>query len=279
MMKQLLQRVTGVMLMMLAVSAAHAQEYNSTWEQVIGTGVLRAGCIPGEPWGYKDPKTGEWSGFGPDIAKLLAEELKVKMECVETAWSGAGPGLQANQFDLVAGLDATPQRAMAIDFSTHPMVYYGVAVLARRDHQFESWEDLNNSDVIVSVPLGTSNDRAASDRLPKATFIRPKTGAEAIATWISKRSHLVVGSSTWLAFQNRALDNIGKVVVPSPASFSSADVGLRKEADKRWRDWVSVAIAYYYNRGHTQKVYDDFLTSRGMDPAEAPPILKEHYKF
>ena len=267
-MRHLLHGVVGALVMMLAATPGQAQEYNSTWEQVMGTGVLRAGCIAAEPWGYKDPKTGEWGGFGPKIAQLLADELKVEMKCVETTWSGAVPGLQANQFDLVAGLDATPQRAMAIDFSTHPMVYYGVAVLARRDHQFESWEDLNNPDV-----------RAASDRLPKATFIRPKTSAEAIAAWLSKRSHLVVGSSTWLAFQNRALDNIGKVVVPSPASFSTADIGLRKEKDKRWRDWVSVAIAYYYNRGHTQKIYDDFLKSRGMDPAEAPPILKEYYKF
>lgn len=278
-MKRLLQGAAGALLLALAAVPGQAQEYDSTWDQVMGTGVLRAGCIPGEPWGFKDPKTGEWSGFGPGIAQLLADELKVKMECVETTWSGAVPGLQANQFDIVAGLDATPQRAMAIDFSTHPMVYYGVAVLARRDHEFNSWEDLNNPDITVSVPLGTSNDRAASDRLPEATFIRPKTGGEAIAAWVSKRSHLVVGSSTWLAFQNRALNNIGKVIIPNPASFSSADVGLRKEKDKRWRDWVSVAIAYYYNRGHTQKVYDDFLTSRGMDPSEAPPILKEHYKF
>ncbi len=278
-MRQLLHGVVGALLLVLVAAPGQAQKYDSTWDQVMGTGVLRAGCIAAEPWGYKDPKTGKWGGFGPEIARLLAEEMKVKMECVETTWSGAVPGLQANQFDLVAGLDATPQRAMAIDFSTHPMVYYGVAVLARRDHQFKSWEDLNKPEVIVSVPLGTSNDRAASDRLPKATFIRPKTSGEAIAAWVSKRSHLVVGSSTWLAFQNRALDNIGKVVVPSPASFSSADVGMRKEKDKRWRDWVSVAIAYYYNRGHTQKIYDDFLTSRGMDPAEAPPILKEYYKF
>ena len=278
-MYRILSCALGAILMMFATAPGQAQEYSSTWEQVTESGVLRAGCIPGEPWGYKDPKTGEWGGFGPEIARLLAAELKVEMECVETTWSGAVPGLQANQFDIVAGLDATPQRAMAIDFSTSPMVYYGVAVLARRDHEFASWDELNNPDVIVSVPLGTSNDRAASDRLPDATFIRPKTGAEAIAAWVSGRSNLVVGSSTWLAFQNRALDNIGKVVVPSPASFSSADVGMRKESDKRWRDWVSVAIAYYYNRGHTQKIYDDFLRSRGMDPAEAPPILKEYYKF
>lgn len=277
-MPKLLKNLSIALILVLMSGNGEAADYKSTFDQVMGTGVLRAGCIPGEPWGYKDPKTGEWSGFGPDMAKLLAAELKVKVECVETTWSGAVPGLQANQFDIVAGLDATPQRALAIDF-VYPMVYYGVAVLARRDHKFKSWDDLNNKDIIVSVPLGTSNDRAASDRLPKATFFRPKTGAEAISAWVSKRAHLVVGSSTWLAFQNRALDNIGKVVIPSPASFSSADVGMRKEKDKRWRDWLGVAIAYYYNRGQTQKVYDDFLRKRGMDPAEAPPILKEHYKF
>ena len=62
----------------------------------------------------------------------------------------------------------------------------------------------------------------------------------------------------------------GKIV---RASASSAAV--RREADKTWRDWVSTAIAYYYETNQTQVWYDEFLVSFGVDPNATPPIRKE----
>ena len=45
----------------LAGSAAQAQ---STWQQIKQKGELRIGVTPGEPWYFKDPGSGEWSGIG-----------------------------------------------------------------------------------------------------------------------------------------------------------------------------------------------------------------------
>lgn len=256
-------------------STGYAQAQESTWEQIKSTGVIRVGCAPSEPWYFKDPDSGEWSGIGPGITALLAEEMKVDWKCVETTWANAVAGLQANQFDLMVGLDATPQRALAIDFPTGKLLYYAVAVLARPDLEFESWDDLNKPTVKVAVPLGTSNDRAISDVLPNAQFERTKGAAEAVASFASGRADLVGGSSLWLAMQNRALGNKGKVVIPTPSSASTSSIGVRKEADKRWRDWLGIAIDFYYFRGQTTKVYEDFLTMRGVDPATAPSIKIE----
>jgi polar amino acid transport system substrate-binding protein len=275
------RRVLSPLLALAALAAAlqaEAQE-TSTWEQIRKTGVIRLGCVQAEPWYYKDPKTGQWGGLGPGVTKLVAEELKLKWECVETTWGNGVAGLQANQFDMMFGLDATPQRAVSIDFTSGPTMYYAVAVLARKDLKTDRWEDLNKPEVKVAVPLGTSNDVAMTKILTKATFERTKGSPEAIASFASGRADLVGGSSIWLHFQNRALDFKGKVVIPAPAQAATADVGVRKETDKRWRDWLSVAMNYYYIRGITQQVYDEYQASRGMDPALSPPIMKERMNF
>ena len=255
----------------LSFQAAHAQEI-STWDLIQETQTVRVGCINAEPWGFKDPSSGEWSGIGPGFGELVAAELQVKMECVETTWGNAVAGLQANQYDLVAGLDATPQRALAIDFAAGALVYYAVAVLARKDLEADTWDALNSPDVEVVVPLGTSNDRALSKVLTEANFTRTASSPEAIATFASGRADVVGGSSMWLMMQNHALGDQGKVIIPKPVAAATAGVGIRKEADKQWRDWLGISLDYFYWRGSMVKVYEDFLTSRGIDPAAAPGI-------
>ncbi len=258
-----------------AAGFAQAAENMSTWDQIQKSGVVRVGCANSEPWYYKDPATGKWSGIGPGITELLAEDLGVEWECVETTWGNAVAGLQANQFDMMVALDATPKRALSIDFPNGTLLYYAVGVLAQPNMKVVKWSEMNNPDTQVAVPLGTSNDRAISAMLPDAKFERTKGSAEAIASFAAGRADVVGGGVMWLMMQNRALGGQGQVIIPKPASASTTSVGVRREDDKRWRDWLGVAIDFYYHRGKTVKVYEDFLVSRGIDPATAPGIKLE----
>ena len=244
----------------------------STWDQIKETKKIRVGCAPSEPWYYRDPKTGTWSGIGPGIADLLAQELQVEWECVETTWGNAVAGLQANQFDMVVALDATPQRALAIDFATGTLLYYAVGIMVPKDSTVDTWAELNNPDKSISVALGTSNDRAITGLLPNANIVRSKTYAEALASYFAGRVEAVGGSAQSLAFTAREQLGSHKVVIPKPPSASTTSIGIRKEPDKTWRDWLSVAVDYYYHRGQTARVYKEFIESRGMDPALAPTI-------
>lgn len=244
----------------------------STWEQIKASKKIRVGCATSEPWYYRDPATGKWSGIGPGIAALLAEEMKVDWECVETTWGNAVAGLQANQFDMVVALDATPQRALAIDFASGTLLYYAVGIMVPENSPIESWEQLNKPEMKVAVALGTSNDRAISGLLPNATIVRSKTYAEVLASYLAGRVDAAGGSALALAFGAREQSKGHKVIVPKPPSASTTSIGIRKEPDKTWRDWLSVAVDYYYHRGQTMKVYTDFIRSRGMDPSVVPSI-------
>jgi polar amino acid transport system substrate-binding protein len=105
----------------------------STWDAIKKRGSIRLGVIPSEPWYYKDPSSNEWSGLGVALGKQIADEMGVKLDMVETTWGNAVAALQANQIDVLFVLDATPKRALAIDFIFSPLLYYALSVLVKEE--------------------------------------------------------------------------------------------------------------------------------------------------
>jgi polar amino acid transport system substrate-binding protein len=57
----------------------------------------------------------------------------VKFEPVEVTWGTAIAALQGNKIDMMSMMDATPERAQAVDFPKTPLLFYSLAVLARDD--------------------------------------------------------------------------------------------------------------------------------------------------
>src|SRR5437660_11783206 len=53
------------------------------------------------PFNFKDPKTGQLTGFEVDVANLIAAKLGVKPEFTTTEWSGILAGLVAGKYDVI----------------------------------------------------------------------------------------------------------------------------------------------------------------------------------
>jgi polar amino acid transport system substrate-binding protein len=257
-----------------ATSSANAQAQAGTLQQIRDRGELRVGVAPGEPWFFKDQRSGEWHGIGWGVAVALARELNVKPIPVETTWGNAIAGLQAGQFDVMFVLDATPQRALAVDFPVQPMFYYAQGVLVRDGLPAKAWEDLNKPEVRIGVILGTSPDRDVTARLPKAQIERFPSGDETAAAFQAGRVDAISLFHPALVML-RARVKRGTVVLPGPIRESSTSAGVRRDADKSWRDWLGLAMAYLYTTGETQKIYEEYLKFRGIDPAQAPAVMRE----
>ena len=116
--------VVGVALGVFATGIALAQQPASTWQQIKQRGELRIGVTPGEPWYFKDPATGEWSGIGYRMGQQIAKDLGVKLVPVETTWGNSVAAIQANQIDVMFVLDATDERKKAVDFPDAPFFWY-----------------------------------------------------------------------------------------------------------------------------------------------------------
>jgi len=258
-----------------AAQPSWSQE-KSTWDAIQDSKTLRVGVTQAPPWYFKNPATNEWSGLGVSVGKAMAETLGVAMEPVEVSWGTAVSALQANQIDIMFVLDATPARAMAIDFPAQPLLYYALAVLADDDLKIDTWEDLNKDGIKVAVTQGTTMDTYVTSRLTKAEILRFPSNGEAVAAFQSRRVNAVSLFHPPLIAMRQKIGR-GQIVLPKPIRQSTSSAGVRIETDTRFRDWVNTAISYYYQTGQTQEWYEQFLKEFGMDPSSVPAIRREDW--
>lgn len=279
MFKSILTKLAGALLaagaLFGAAGTGHAQD-TSTWDAIKDRGSLRIGVTQAPPWFYKDPAGTEWTGLGSSIGKAMATELGVEFEPVEVTWGTAVAALQANKIDVMFVLDATPKRALAIDFPAQPLLYYALAVLADDDLSITTWDDLNKDGMKIAVTQGTTMDRYVTARLDKAEILRFPSNGESVAAFQSRRVNAVSLFHPPLIAMRKKIGR-GQIVLPSPVRQSASSAGVRRETDKTFRDWVNTAIAYYYATGQTQVWYEEFLASFDVDPATVPAIRREDW--
>lgn len=267
--------LVAVSTIFFAVDLAQAQE-KSTWESIKERGSLRIGVTQAPPWFFKDPAGDEWTGLGSSIGKAMAKELGVEFKPVEVTWGTAVAALQANKIDIMFVLDATPKRALAIDFPAQPLLYYALAVLADDGLKIQTWEDLNKPGIKIAATQGTTMDRYVTTRLDKAEILRFPSNGESVAAFQSGRVNAVSLFHPPLIAMRKKIGR-GQIVLPSPVRQSASSAGVRRETDKTFRDWVNTAISYYYATGQTQAWYEEFLTSFGVDPSTVPAIRRENW--
>jgi polar amino acid transport system substrate-binding protein len=213
---------------------------------------------------------------GISMGKAMADALGAKLETVEVSWGNAIAALQSDKIDIMFMLDATPERKQAVDFPESPLLYYSLAVLARDDLAAKTWEDLNKPGVRIAVPQASSMDRFVSEHAAKADLQRFPDNAAAIAAFQSGRVDAVCLFHPPLLAARQRLGK-GKIVVPTPAQSQASSAAIRKN-DAEFVAWVDKQLAGFYKSGQTQKWYEAALSEFGLDPALAPPVMKEMIK-
>lgn len=265
----------------LAVASLVASRARLAVAQTAGTlddvkkrGSLRVGVTQAPPWYSKNPATGEWSsGVGVSLGKAMAQSLGVKFEPVEVTWGTAIAALQGNKIDIMYVLDATPERAQAVDFPKSPLLFYSLALLARDDLAVKDWKDLDKPEIKISVPQATSMDKFLTENVSKAQIQRFPGNPEAIAAFQAGRVDAVCLFHPPLIAARQKLGS-GKIVVPQPVQSNASSAAVRK-GDTAFVEWVDQQIAEYYKSRKTQAWYEEFLKDFGLDPKSAPPIIKE----
>jgi polar amino acid transport system substrate-binding protein len=256
---------------LLTVSHAHAQ---STWDNIMKNKTIRVGVVQAEPWGFKDPISGNWTGLIPSYAKAVADALGVKSELIEVTWGSAIPAIQGNKIDMMPSMTVTPQRAVAIDYTNAPLTYSALAVLGPDDAKVTTWEEIDKPDVTVAVTQGASEDVFISAHLKKAKFRRLGSYQEVVAAYkAGSAQYAVLYHPALTVLKDRA--GHGKIIIPRPLIISYGDTVVKRETDKTLRDWLAITNNYFAITGAVQTWYAEFLTSRGIDPNSVPPIQKD----
>jgi len=112
--------------------------------------VAMEGSYP--PFNFVDPKTGQFTGYDADVARLLGERLALKIELIPMAWADILDGLVAGKYDIIVSqVNITPRRALLVDFS-EPYTYSGAQLIVRNNDEtvYTSLADLKGRTVGVA---------------------------------------------------------------------------------------------------------------------------------
>jgi polar amino acid transport system substrate-binding protein len=136
--------VLALVLLGAATSFAAAQ----TLEQVKQRGTLIVGVKADyKPFGFRDP-SGKIVGFGPDLAKLVADTIGVKLQLVPVVASNRMQFLQQGKIDLmIATMNDTKERRKVVGIVLPDYYASGVNVLATKSANLKQWNDLKGKKI------------------------------------------------------------------------------------------------------------------------------------
>jgi polar amino acid transport system substrate-binding protein len=113
--------------------------------------VLRWGADieSGAPYAYKDPaQPDKIIGFEADIVDAVAKELGMQVQFFQNSWGGLIQGLNRKDYDIVVnGLEITPDRAEAVNFSPPYYISSETLTVRRSTNTIQSLPDLQGKRV------------------------------------------------------------------------------------------------------------------------------------
>lgn len=255
------------------IGGAKAQDVPAL-DRIKASGRLRFGVTSAEPWFYKSPLSGEWTGVGVAMGQRLAADLGVAATPVDTTWAFAVAALQADKMDMMFVLDPTPERRTAVDFPDAPLFYYAMGALVSTASTARSWADLDTAGTRIAVTIGTSLEKNISALMHTAEIVRLNSNDDAIAAFAARHVEAVVQFHPALVVQYAKL-KLGKVILPEPVAPVPTSTGLHRYADASFKDWVGERLASLYAEGVPDQVFTAYLKSKGIDPAGIPGLVKE----
>ncbi|HEX5932978.1 MAG TPA: transporter substrate-binding domain-containing protein [Pseudorhizobium sp.] len=235
-------------------------------DNIKSAGKIRVAIDPGlPPWSFKDDKL-QLTGSEYETAKLLAKDLGVDLEVVETNGANRIPLLMTGKADIVvAAMTITDERKKVIDFSL-PYSGTSTAVSALVSAKISSLDDLVGKK--VAVARGTIMDSDLTKMAPAGVeIVRFDDEATTVTSILSGQLDIVA--------QSLSLNETIKKRDPSKAlepkitlRTNMHGIGMKKGEDAL-RGWIDAWVKTNMQKGVLEELYKEF---QGTD---LPPAVKE----
>lgn len=241
----------GLALVLALAWTASAMAAESTLEQVLKRGKLIVGIgLGAPPFGMYDADK-KPTGLDVDLAKLIASELKVEIEWVDTTSVNRIPYLLTNKVDLIlATFSATPERAKQVAF-TLPYATFGQAILGwKNDKSIKSGQDLKGKR--VAVTRGTTQDFTLAKLVPEAKIMRYDDDPTTMLAFEQKKVDALVTAD--VIVMKKVKDN-KDMELKGIVSKTWVCIGVR-QGDQDWLNWLNTFMSIYGGEGKFGELYE-----------------------
>lgn len=204
------------------------------------------------PFEFKDPQTGQHTGFDVELWDAIAKELKLDYDLQPMDFNGIIPGLQSGQVDVgIAGMTIKPERAEVVDFADG---YYnaGLLILVKADEDsINSVEDLKGK--VVSTKLGTtSEDFVKKNAHAKDVKLFPNNDSMLMELLAGGADAVVFDSPVIADFMNKRGKGLVKVVGPL---YQGQSYGIAFPKGSELVVKVNAALAKLRENGTYRELY------------------------
>ena len=197
---------------------------------------------------YIDPKTGEPWGIAPIIGRLIANDLGVKLECVDLPWPMHIPALLSGEVDLLPKHTNTPARALDVEFAVRGLTAYRVTALIPKKSSITDKAELNHEGKTIAVWHGSSIRDIIRREFPLATMKEFRSPSREIE---DGRADACLTDSVTKIFMEKhpdlkfLRDGDGKLTI-----FSREVVHPSiKPGDPRFLNWLNNWLEYHWAQG------------------------------
>jgi polar amino acid transport system substrate-binding protein len=228
----------------------------STLETILKRGELRVGFASGfTPFQMTDKK-GDCVGFDIDMAEEMAKAMGVKFVPVNTAWDSLIPALTTDKFDIImGGMTITQERNLKINFAD-PYMVVGQTILVAPKHEgkVKSYEDLNESNYIVTSRAGTTGEQAIKRLMPKAKYKSFANVGDAALDVVNGKADAFVFDLPYCVVFSAQHAKAKLVFLDRPLTYEPLAWGINK-GDPDFMNWLNNFIRQMRNDGRYERIY------------------------
>ncbi|KMO35381.1 amino acid ABC transporter [Methylobacterium variabile] len=204
-------------------------------------------------------------GSDVETAQLLAKDLGLELEFVQTTGATRIPNVQTNKADLIIStLSVTPERAKVIDF-TKPYAALQSVVGCLKSLEAKDWPDLKGKTIAVS--RGTTQDTALSNMRDRDLRLsRYEDDATMVTAAVSGQADCVATSATIV--NQIGAKNPARAFEPKvPITTFDLAMGVRK-GEARFVEALNAWIVTNLKNGKLNAIYKKY------HGADLPPEMR-----
>lgn len=241
-----------------AIAAPAPASGESLLDTIQKRGTLNVGMtLQFKPQMYRDENTREPAGYDVELLKLMASDLKVKLDIQDQDFPGLIPALLAGKVDLISvGLVGRPERAKTMWFSD-PYVPYQQVLLVQAKSTVKDYTQLDRRGTKVTALTGSTAAELAKRLFPKATVVELDQQPAMLEVAAGRAAACVV--EAYLAVPFVKQNPTAKILNPEKPFALEFGAYALPRGDVDWWMWVNSWLRYWKGKGVPQKLYNDII--------------------
>jgi len=163
-------------------------------ERILKRGELVVGTAASMPPLNMTNKQGEIIGLEPDLARLFAQGMGVKLRQKAMPFGDLLQALEAGKIDMIlSGMTITPKRNLGVAF-VGPYFISGKSFLTKREKlaAVKSADDINRPETVLAALRGSTSQIFVEKLIPKAKLILTDHYEEAVQMVLRDQVHALV---------------------------------------------------------------------------------------